>query len=181
MPLSKPKETVSKDAAAKAQEAAPSEPREEAAQPPVAGTHIHTLLPSSFKLQVICKLINSATLADFSSFWLLAEAFYFIIINAPTFVCWKSILTSGFEIEHFSHHFFHKYHKFIANIYLIDRAHLPLHNGDSLFHSLYSLLSCSATLQTIEGKTLFSCRRTKQSIVQSGYGHKTKSHLLCCI
>lgn len=42
MPLSKPKEKVSKDVAA--QEAAPSEPREKATQPPAAGAHIFTLL-----------------------------------------------------------------------------------------------------------------------------------------
>lgn len=68
MPLSKPKETVSKDAAAKAQDAASSAPREEAAQPPAAGTHIHAVLPFIFKPQVLRKLIISVALADFCMF-----------------------------------------------------------------------------------------------------------------
>lgn len=69
MPLSKVKEKVSKDAAAKAPQAAPSEPREEAAQPPAAGTHIHALLP-------LCKLKVSVTLGDFFSFVIHQPDFY---------------------------------------------------------------------------------------------------------
>lgn len=130
MPLSKPKETVSKDAAAKAQ-AAPSVPREEAAQPPAAGTHIHTLLPFSFKPQALCKLIISVTVADFFIFVIhhsecKLKFSIFDIINAPTFVSWKS------------------------------NNSFPLHNGGSL----YSLLSCGATSQTTEEeKNLYSSAR----------------------